>query len=53
MNISGHSFMDLRIYIRITNGNGLQNTVSKQPALNDMSQNSSAGYRNYDYNVNF
>ncbi|MDZ7659252.1 MAG: hypothetical protein U5J89_08230 [Fodinibius sp.] len=51
VDISGHSFMDLRIYVRITNGNGLQNTVSKQPALNDMSQNSGAGYQNY--NINF
>jgi hypothetical protein len=53
VDISGHSFMDLRIYVRVTNGNGLQTTVSKQPAINDMSNQSGAGFNNYNYNTNF
>jgi hypothetical protein len=53
VDISGHSFMDLRIYVRVTNGNGLQTTVTKQPAINDMSNQSGAGFNNYNYNTNF
>lgn len=51
VDISGHSFMNLKIEVRLTNGNGLQNTVSKLPAINNISDQTN--YGNYNYNINF
>jgi hypothetical protein len=31
VNISGHNYSDIKVYIRITNANGLQTTVTKVP----------------------
>lgn len=31
VNISGHNYQDIKVYIRITNANGLQTTVTKVP----------------------
>ncbi|MDZ7720157.1 MAG: hypothetical protein U5K72_15185 [Balneolaceae bacterium] len=48
--ISNQSFLDLRVSIRITNGNGMQTTVSQTPTVNDFSD---SNQQEYDYDFEF
>lgn len=50
VDISGQNFLDMRVSIRITNGNGMQTTVSETPTVGDVGGSDQTNY-NFDFDL--
>ena len=51
VDISGRNYYDLQVYVRVTNANGMQTTISYKPVL--MISPTQTNTYNYNFNFNF